>query len=512
MEPRIGIQIPDGFSSVEEYALEVKQIYSKFSYLPTMHIVDFFVTNHWSELPSEWREYFESDGFHVGSLIAMASSGEVPENSPDSLREYVEKMFSLRFPREKVEADKGRSEEDKRRVLKYFLDGMSPKKQAEVVDLSHLIDLVAQSSGSKLVVDVGAGQGYLSRVLAYSENKSRPSVLAVDFAEGQKRGAETYQRRTIKQLRGQKARADGYQWDDANEQRLVHRVLSVSMENTQQLAEVARTAAGGSNWMLCGLHACGDLSSAVLKTFAESRDASAVVLVPCCYNHISESREEGASGFPLSKEFQGIEFGINALKAACQAPSRWGTKAEDTMEAFKRNYFRALLHYLMVSHGQLSTKDKFPAVGGVTTTDLHAAMERERMQFDKYAEELQRQEDSEAPGGTGNNRLAEEDKEFALYVYAALNKLKHTWHPPLRECVDCRRRMGFGFKQMAVVWTLRSLVGPLIEGMLVVDRALYLKAHCGPEGQVEAFALFDPVTSPRNVVLVAQRGYPKEKE
>ncbi|KAJ1959763.1 hypothetical protein GGI12_004166 [Dipsacomyces acuminosporus] len=420
-------------------------------------------------------------------------------------------MFALRFPRDKVsvDGDSSRSEEDRRRILKYFLDGMNPKKQAEVVDLAYLVDLVAQSSNSQLVVDVGAGQGYLSRVLAYGENTSRPSVLAVDFAEGQKRGAEVYQRRTIKQLRGQKAKADGYKWDDSNENRLIHKVLAVGMGSTQELAEISRTAANGTSWMLCGLHACGDLSSSVLKTFAESPDAKAVVLVPCCYNHISENRGAGISGFPLSEEFQGIEFGLNALKAACQATSRWGTKAEDTMEAFRRNYYRALLHYLMVSQGKLSKDDSFPSVGGVTSTDLHAAMERERMQFDVYQQQGQTSAgleiEAQGSGMKENNGMTEEDKDFALYVYAALGKLKHKWHPQLQLCIDCRRQMSHGFKQMAAVWTLRSLVGPLIEGMVVLDRALYLRSHCGPGGSVSAFALFDPVTSPRNVVLVAKR-------
>ncbi|KAJ2856331.1 hypothetical protein FB639_006121, partial [Coemansia asiatica] len=61
--------------------------------------------------------------------------------------------------------------------------------------------------------------------------------------------------------------------------------------------------------------------------------------------------------------------------------------------------------------------------------------------------------------------------------------------------------MHCGLKQMAAVWALRSMIGGLIESILVVDRAAYLSEHCGVGGSVSAFALFDPVTSPRNIVL-----------
>ncbi|KAJ1952660.1 hypothetical protein EC988_003429 [Linderina pennispora] len=473
-----GINIPCGFDSIDEYVAVLKQMYKEFAYLPAMHIVDFLVEDHWSELPRDWQEYFDSSAFDIESLIPMASQGQVPADSPESLSDFVRQMFGLRFPRDKIDTGASDDKVAVGDIQKYFLNGMKPKKQAEVIDLAHLVSQVARETGTELVVDVGAGQGYLSRVVAYSAAGSRASVLAVDFAHGQKRGAETFQKRLIKQLRGKKAQTDGYRWQEGDEQRLVHCVVKVGMDSTGELVQMARDQAGGRKWMLCGLHACGDLSSAILKAFVES-DASAVALVPCCYNFISENCGD-MSGFPLSTAFAGVEIGMNALKTACQATVRWEGKPSETMESFKRNYFRALLHYFMISKGQLSKHDRFPTVGGVTNTELAEAVEREQMQ--DMAEGI--------------------DKEFALYVYAALRKMQSSWHPSLGECLECRRSMKHGFRQMAVVWTLRSIVGPLIEGMLVVDRAMYLAQHCS---SVSAFALFDPVTSPRNVVLVARR-------
>ncbi|KAJ1950760.1 hypothetical protein FBU59_000527 [Linderina macrospora] len=474
-----GINIPPGFGSIDKYVVALRQMYKEYAYLPAMHIVDFLVEDHWNELPSEWREYFDSGAFDMESLIPMASQGILPSDCPRSLSEFVSQMFALRFPRSKIDIGASSDTTAVGHIEKYFLNGMKPKKQAEVIDLAHLVSGIADSTGAELVVDVGAGQGYLSRVVAYSEGGSRASVLAVDFAQGQKRGAEVFQKRLIKQLRGTRAQNDGYCWKEGDEGRLVHCVVKVGMDTTGELVQMARDVAGERKWMLCGLHACGDLSSAILKAFVES-DASAVALVPCCYNFISENCGE-MSGFPLSAAFGGVDIGINALKTACQATVRWEAKTSETMESFKRNYFRALLHHFMIAEGQLSKSDEFPKVGGVTNTELAEAMEREHLQ--DMAEGI--------------------DKEFALYVYAALHKVNNSrWHPGVAECVRCRQSMSHGFRQMAVVWTLRSIVGPLIEGMLVVDRAMYLAQHCS---SVSAFALFDPVTSPRNVVLVARR-------
>ncbi|KAJ2684617.1 hypothetical protein IWW39_004795 [Coemansia spiralis] len=469
-----GIELPDGFSSASEYVAEVRRIYSPYAFLAQMHIVDFLVRPHWESLDAEWRSYFMSDEFDIGKLIPMAAHGQMDEACPSSLREFVGKMFSLQFPRQRM-GDQATGEE-RELVLKYFVDGMSEKKREEVVDLAALVGNVARGTGSGLVVDVGAGQGYLSRVVAYGRADA-PRVLAVDFAEGQKRGAEVHQRRTLKRLQGKRAVAEGFKGPSDIETRLVHRVLRVDLESARELATAAQEEAGGAPWMLCGLHACGDLSSSVLKAFAGS-DAAAVVVVPCCYNHITEG--DGA-GFPLSSELHGVEFGINALKTACQATVRWESREQDTVAGFQRNYFRALLHYLMVTTGQLPMDAPFPAVGGVTGTELAAAEEHV----------------GAAEG---------DDRAFAAYAYAALKRLGVEWRPTVAQCVEARQRTSHGYRQMAVVWTLRSLMGPLIEGMLVVDRALYLRRHCGPGGGVRAFALFDAVTSPRNVVLAAWRG------
>ncbi|KAI9506236.1 hypothetical protein GGI25_002139 [Coemansia spiralis] len=486
-----GIRLPEGFDSIEQYTEELKNAYDRYAYLLVTNIMNFFVTEQWKNLPKEWRWYFDSPLFDVSSLIAMAAHGRVPDGAPETLKSYVNAMFRLRIPRETTLA----IDEKQKKTVALFMHGMSEKKRDEVLMLSKLVDQVACETGSKMVVDVGAGQGYLSRVLAFSASLGKSRVLAVDFSETQKRGAEVLQKSMVKMLKSKRAKADGYAWDESQNARLTHQVLKVDMGGSDELVAAAQNIRKDKHehWMLCGLHACGDLSSAILKAFAES-DAAAVVLVPCCYNLITElgvnleTHCSAIPGFPMSQAFRGVKLGTHALKAACQAPMRWENDAACVHSSFERNYFRALLHYLMVSHGQLSADDRGPAIGSVTRNGLQAAMAREHRQL----------EDS----GLSDN---DEGKRFAVYTLAALEKIKHPWRPSVAQCIECQRGMQHGLSQVAAAWTLMSLAGPVIESMLVVDRALYLGEHCGAAGTVQAFALFDAVASPRNMVLVAQR-------
>ncbi|KAJ1663526.1 hypothetical protein IW140_004955 [Coemansia sp. RSA 1813] len=492
-----GVKLPAGFDSIEQYARELVATYKEYTFLPKICIAAFFVSSQWDRVPEEWRRFFDSPQFDINSLVPMASCGTVPENAPESLKRYIDATFRLRFPRDPAPAQDG----GQTKIVEFFLDGMSGKKHKEVVELSQLIDSVAKETGSRLVVDVGAGQGYLSRVLAYSNWLSRLSVLAVDFSEGQKHGAEGFHRSMVKKLKSRRARAEGYMWEEGLRERLEHQVLRVDMGNTGELVSAAQAACQSrreARWMLCGLHACGDLSSAILKAFAES-DAAAVVLVPCCYNFISEpapgvettSQAEPSTGFPLSQSaFRNVSLGTNALKTACQATNRWERDAAGAVGVFKRSYHRALLQYMMVSHGQLSADDIIPVVGRVKDNDLRAVMTREDVA-------LQLSDIAHDDAGAG--------KEFAVYVLAALDKMQHAWRPTVAQCVECQREMRHGLQQVAAAWTLMSMAGPLVESMLVADRALYLRECCGTDGLVQAFALFDVVESPRNVVLVAQR-------
>lgn len=62
-------------------------------------------------------------------------------------------------------------------------------------------------------------------------------------------------------------------------------------------------------------------------------------------------------------------------------------------------------------------------------------------------------------------------------------------------------------KQITILWTLRVLLGPILESIILVDRFLYLTETLedSPTKGVWLWPLFDPVTSPRNIVIAATK-------
>jgi hypothetical protein len=56
--------------------------------------------------------------------------------------------------------------------------------------------------------------------------------------------------------------------------------------------------------------------------------------------------------------------------------------------------------------------------------------------------------------------------------------------------------------EIACFWSIRALLGPLIESLILFDKVLFLKEDEKIEN-VDLFRIFDEKLSPRNFVLVA---------
>lgn len=52
-------------------------------------------------------------------------------------------------------------------------------------------------------------------------------------------------------------------------------------------------------------------------------------------------------------------------------------------------------------------------------------------------------------------------------------------------------------------WSLRAVIGPVIESLILLDRAEFLKENISQLHRVDLLPLFQPEISPRNMVLVA---------
>jgi hypothetical protein len=62
-------------------------------------------------------------------------------------------------------------------------------------------------------------------------------------------------------------------------------------------------------------------------------------------------------------------------------------------------------------------------------------------------------------------------------------------------------------KEITILWTLRVLLGPILESIILVDRWLYLNDTIPDSAtkSVRMWPIFDPLLSPRNVIIAANK-------
>ena len=236
--------------------------------------------------------------------------------------------------------------------------------------MSDLIHQVAKQHKMASVLDLGSGQGYLSRALAFHHDMN---VLGVDMSEIQTKGAERFDRRVI--------RHEEKYAEESHRGRLTHITELITPENisnvltrwggdnggdddnmnisastttaTTTTTHLSTTTADNDRWLICGLHACGDLSTLIMRLFAEDNyKVSCLVNVGCCYHYLSEKPGSmfPETGFPMSDLLAKMNFsmGTTARVLACHSPWQWKHQKEASKKSFQQHFFRALLQVIMV--------------------------------------------------------------------------------------------------------------------------------------------------------------------
>ncbi|KAJ3331546.1 hypothetical protein HDU76_002862 [Blyttiomyces sp. JEL0837] len=511
---------------------------------------------------------------------------------PDSFKRFVRLCRTLPLPREGGRERLVQELESKVKKLdRRQLQGMGPKKQHEVEIMAALINDLADREGITCVMDLGAGQGYLDSVLSFQYDKVVIGVDDDEVQTcGAKRRSEAllrnlYKPKSVAERGGKGVKGQMYHINrrvDASESfaSLLAEVRKAVQEEDDSERRKKKLKSEGdeprndgpdmvlengsgvsvnddkdrflnARWLLCGLHTCGDLAVSAIRHFLTS-DASVLVSVGCCYNKLTEATDglqtpawhaehehttetphpltispanETAEptgttilpqnfGYPLStylrtittptspNPLSRIPLGFTARTLACQATIRWSTQ-QNSRENFTRHHYRALLQYVLYKQNLL-----------------------------EKARQATQSPSPEQDVIIGRLRPNVFTNGFKHYAKIALGRLN----------IDCNvegitdeilegyeRDFAHREKEIAIVWTLRSMLGSAIESLLLVDRFLYLveqgggnggdDVHVGPgEGgfgqseigkganlEVQLFPLFDPIDSPRNMVLVARK-------
>lgn len=281
----------------------------------------------------------------------------------------------------------------------------------------------------------------------------------------------------------------------------------------------ANMKAADPRLMVISLHSCGNLVHHGIRSLLLNPAVSAVALIGCCYNLITErlgpptyklpslrsnnarleetSKAYDPHGFPMSDRLcnytsaagTGMRLNITARMMAVQAPQNWGRK--DSEGFFTRHFYRALLQKVFLDYGIVEA----PQNEHVETNDGSPLG---------------------WSGGTAPIIIGSLKKScydnFVTYVHGALEKLVED---PERGALF-REKMGAMSdediqtyetnnaerkKELSVIWSLMAFSAGVIEAVIVVDRWLFLKEQ---EEVEDAWVepVFDFKQSPRNLVVV----------
>ncbi|NXL72340.1 RRNAD protein, partial [Leptocoma aspasia] len=336
-----------------------------------------------------------------------------------------------------------------------------------------LLQRLSQATGCQRVVDIGAGQGHLSRFLAFGlslsvtavESDGRLVSLAERFDQellrelGKPRGlAHTLTPRAPQHVAGRLDPAAPW-----GEFLLPPDPLGASPAARNPLGGPGGSKDGGQV-LVTGLHACGDLSPALLCHFARSPAVAAVALVGCCYMKLSTApRPPGhPPGYPLSASvaaLPGHQLSYRAREAACHALEEYEGRLRGDSAQLRAHCYRAVLESLVRA-----------ADPSKRHLGLQPGRKAHALSFPQYAHL--------------GLPLAGLDPVGVPLDSGAVAAMLEQQHKVVAFC------------------TLGQLLAPAVETLILLDRLLYLREqgfHCA------LVPLFNPRFSPRNLVLVAAR-------
>ncbi|KAJ0699704.1 putative Methyltransferase domain-containing protein [Helianthus annuus] len=247
-----------------EWIRAIIQFIEPYTFFWESHVVNFLTHRLWEAVDEEWIDCLRNEP--VECLIQIPS-GIVQDHWPSSLKKFIATLSSLAFPRKQADLKKLLPNRQVALLNNGITQGMNPKKRHEIEALAAVVDSVARDVETNTIIDLGAGQGYLSQVLSF---EYQLSVIAIDASSHH--GRVTHERaERIKKHYEAKMRKSSLGGKGVTIPRTVTcRVLSSDMLttllNSKDGDERCQNQSTNDTCplLLTGLHACGDLSVTML--------------------------------------------------------------------------------------------------------------------------------------------------------------------------------------------------------------------------------------------------------
>ncbi|XP_072316482.1 methyltransferase-like protein 25B [Eucyclogobius newberryi] len=532
-----------------QLATNLTAFLSQYRHLSDSYIIEFFTEDLWQTLPSSWQSTLKHLSFpQIADLLldATCQDRRYPSVWPLSLLAFRATSHALAFPRKDthirdiatgtVKPEEFQENQSQSSLLGHiFRKHVKPKKQHEIRKLGALVKRICDETGCSRVVDVGSGQGHLTRFLSYGLGLSVTAIeadrhlvsMATEFdkqlllaldKEKQKRRCtfpalgssprhvagwvdpNASWKDFVKQLQSphsvrqspptlgphkkklkaskQETKSQEADCNPRNTDSTQGHLAENELALTQNVSEDSRDdyVESVSDFVLTGLHACGDLSVTLLRHFAKCPHVRAITSVACCYMKITTKENpappglvrrpaslapDGPSelGFPMSAWVRGLpghELSYKAREGSCHAMEDYTRRLREESELLRIHCYRAALESFI--------------------RDARPDLRRAGIQTIKKAHLL----------------------PFTEYARLGLPRVGLPPDLPL----DSARVEAMLEHQGRVVvfFSLALLLAPAVESLVLLDRIIYLQEN-GVDSQL--VPLFNPNLSPRNFVLVA---------
>lgn len=342
---------------------------------------------------------------------------------------------------------------------------MNPKKIHETCRMTSFISEKFNENNLKNIIDLGAGQGYLSFLLS---SRAGFSVVAI---EGRKHNSEKSEKRAEKLTKIAKG------------QNCLRNVCEIVKGD--ELGEYSGGICG-----IVGLHTCGDLASDSLRMFVANENVAGIVNVGCCYQLLTEFVDRDSDGF--QEYFKRIGMGADG-RSLDETLVDDSDKAGYPLSRFvKENFPQFMLGKLNRSLciGDSSEQHSQKAIFNFKKLEYRAAFQY--ILSTKYPH-------LSKVFAIGNK--IRRFKDFSDYCAAAFERLELD-NPldPDELNTFYSENFELNSKKISILWTMRSVFSGPIENLILLDRLLYLHEQNIP---AKAYKIFNREQSPRNTAICA---------
>ncbi|XP_019518187.1 PREDICTED: protein RRNAD1 isoform X3 [Hipposideros armiger] len=427
-----------------QLAANLTRVLSLYRSIVDAYIIEFFTDNLWGTLPCSWQEAL--DGLNPPQLatllLEMPREGEVVRYRSVwpltllALKSTARALAFTRTPRFQTPSEFLENPSQSSRLTAPFRKHVRPKKQHEIRRLGELVKKLSDVTGCTQVVDVGSGQGHLSRFMSLGLGLKVKSIEGDQRLVGRARRLDQELLQTLE--KEDKRKLQGVPTAPRCSPHHVARWVDPTALCDELLLPLENAPRGGARLLLTGLHACGDLSVALLRHFS-CPEVAALALVGCCYMKLSDP-----GGYPLSQwvaALPGSELSYRLREGACHALEEYAERLQDTAPGLRTHCYRAA---------------------------LEAAIRRAQP-------ELRR------PGVQGIPRAHE--AKIEQYVRRGLQRVGLDPQLPLDAAALCAQQAQEN--RVVAFFSLALLLAPLVETLILLDRLLYLQEQGegpGPRG------------------------------